>query len=334
MNKRQAFSPLGFTLLEMLLVVFIMGTLATVSLTFIENEDGQWRYDESVKKMRLLNNAIVKIRDYQHQQLISGFVYDNGLLPPVAGTPIAIQPLIDQGDWSREGANMWQDYGRQTPHYKSSETVAFDLEGEQYKLFKGYRRHYISASVLDSDEKLLDGWGEEFVVSQIGDSYQLSLSDKFSNQSTAKLVGFDKPLTDTIEANDWSIQLNQLSVSITNYRQNEISEPLNVAILVYMNTADSNRWKTYHFPLDTSIEKDMTKRYGDGGDSVTWYDAAGAEVSADIRIPIGRHLMVIVEEPATVDDISVPAGIVHAYDHQLLFPRSSLPIFNLIMNDS
>ncbi|MEY8205257.1 MAG: prepilin-type N-terminal cleavage/methylation domain-containing protein, partial [Bermanella sp.] len=69
----------GFTLLELILVVFIMGTLAATSMSFIENEDGQWRYKQSLDKLDMVHAALVEVQDYNQQKLLSGFVYDNGV---------------------------------------------------------------------------------------------------------------------------------------------------------------------------------------------------------------------------------------------------------------
>ena len=71
----------GFTLLEMLLVVFIMGILMTTSLSFIENEDGQLRYQESIAKLDLIGKAVIDLSENDGQKTLSGFVFDNGVLP-------------------------------------------------------------------------------------------------------------------------------------------------------------------------------------------------------------------------------------------------------------
>jgi prepilin-type N-terminal cleavage/methylation domain-containing protein len=320
----------GFTLLELILVVFIMGTLATISMSFIESEDSQWRYDESLRKMDIVRDAVLKVRDYKSQQIMSGFVFDNGGLPPVATSSIKIQPLIDTGNWYGTAPNTWAAYGLQVPNYKSSQ-VEFSLPDEiKYKLFKGYRKHYLPPSSLDSENKFLDGWGIEFDISLTTNTYRYTLTDKLSDNLTPKLTGFSSPLSFQVEPDDWSVPLDQLSFSLTKLTEldddieteldDSIEQNHTVAILVYSNSVNSNKWHTYSFDLSQNeLSSGESRLFGSGGEAIQW-EKNGALIDGYTRIPVGKHLFVIVNEstPTILNQV-----------HHMIFSRSSIPTINL-----
>lgn len=100
----------GFTLLEMLLALAVLGVvvLGSFSLTGINNRGT--RFDDSQYRLRFIREAIVGSLESQveNDQLISGFVADIGRLPG------NINELIHQGDlpsWSYdESSNLWSGW--------------------------------------------------------------------------------------------------------------------------------------------------------------------------------------------------------------------------------
>lgn len=73
----------GFTLLEMVLVLFLIGLLASAGLLFTEGVEDQAKYDETKRRMELIRKAIVgdTTRTVNGAPEISGFVADMGRLP-------------------------------------------------------------------------------------------------------------------------------------------------------------------------------------------------------------------------------------------------------------
>lgn len=73
----------GFTLLEMLLVVFILSAMALTATAFIENEDGQFRFEDTRSRLETLARVMVgqPWRTVNGQPEVSGFVADVGRLP-------------------------------------------------------------------------------------------------------------------------------------------------------------------------------------------------------------------------------------------------------------
>jgi prepilin-type N-terminal cleavage/methylation domain-containing protein len=73
----------GFSLLEMLLVLFLIGLMASAGLMLTEGVEDQAKYDETKRRMELMRKAIVgdPTRTVNGSPEISGFVADMGRLP-------------------------------------------------------------------------------------------------------------------------------------------------------------------------------------------------------------------------------------------------------------
>jgi prepilin-type N-terminal cleavage/methylation domain-containing protein len=73
----------GFSLLEMLLVLFLIGLMASAGLMLTEGVEDQAKYDETKRRMELMRKAIVgdPTRTVNGGPEISGFVADTGRLP-------------------------------------------------------------------------------------------------------------------------------------------------------------------------------------------------------------------------------------------------------------
>jgi len=73
----------GFTLLEMVLVLFLIGLFATAGLLFTRNIEDQALFDETQRRLELIRKAIIQTgaRTVNGQPELAGFVVDNGRLP-------------------------------------------------------------------------------------------------------------------------------------------------------------------------------------------------------------------------------------------------------------
>ncbi len=87
MNRRHSninsFYQSGFTLLEMVLVLFLLGLMASTTLMLSEGVEDQAKYDETKRRMEIIRKAIVgdPTRTVNGSPEISGFVADMGRLP-------------------------------------------------------------------------------------------------------------------------------------------------------------------------------------------------------------------------------------------------------------
>ncbi len=87
-------SERGFTLLEMLLVIFLMALVASTGLMLTEGVEDQAKYDETKRRMGLIRKAIVgdPTRTVNGAPELSGFVADMGRLP------LCLAELLTLGD--------------------------------------------------------------------------------------------------------------------------------------------------------------------------------------------------------------------------------------------
>jgi len=73
----------GFTLLELVLVLFLVGLLATAGLLFTRNIEDQALFDETQRRLELIRKATIQSgeRTVNGRPELAGFVIDNGRLP-------------------------------------------------------------------------------------------------------------------------------------------------------------------------------------------------------------------------------------------------------------
>lgn len=90
----------GFTLLEMVLVLFLIGLLASAGLLFTEGVEDQAKYDETKRRMELIRKAIVgdHTRTINGAPEISGFATDMGRLPECLAELIFPRNCADDDD--------------------------------------------------------------------------------------------------------------------------------------------------------------------------------------------------------------------------------------------
>ncbi len=302
----------GFTLLELVLVVFIMGTLAAVSLSFIEKEDGHHRYEESLQKMTLIDDALLGIRSHGDQSIMSGFIFDNGTLPPTDTPEIALNPLINFDDtastgWAENSGEKWDLYGSKNPIYEDSSQSPATNETLTEQIYKGYRGPYVHAH-LDSQNEFRDGWGREFDIDD-------STSETYKYELAANAVS--GPIEHEVGPNDWRVDLFTLQVTVTNNLAAELGTDHTAAILIYENSAVAmaDKWTTYYFNLSN-----LAVGASETSSPTTAWLENGVAVTVGSTIPVGVHPIVVFNESSDA---------VRDFQTLHLFPRSSTPTISL-----
>ena len=228
-NQRREKSQHGFSLLELVLVMVIMGVMASVSLTFIDEKDSQQRYQQSVEKLKMIQRFISSVHLYQGQLINSGFSADNGL--------------------NNELINMLLGYTSADDYYVYSATPIFvnidaddssDANGSRKQiivntqLFKGSRPGLFDLSQYrDGEGKIKDSWGESFNIQTLNNDTEFSVAISAAS-STYKNVSNNFHRINIGK----SIYVNELSVTVNNLP--DATSHFKVALISFTNRTDCN----------------------------------------------------------------------------------------------
>lgn len=130
----------GFTLVEMLLILFILGSLALLTTAIVDGVDDQSRFDQTKSRLEQIRRAVIgdTSRTLNGQPDVRGFVVDMGRLPA------NLAELVSQG-----GMPAWDLSSVQIPGVSS---VTIELPG-------GWRGPYLEVPpTANSTPKFRDGW--------------------------------------------------------------------------------------------------------------------------------------------------------------------------------
>ncbi|WP_297811886.1 prepilin-type N-terminal cleavage/methylation domain-containing protein [uncultured Methylophaga sp.] len=151
----------GFTLLELVLVLFLIGLLASAGLLFTDNLRDDAQFDETQRRLEMIRKAIIQSgeRTVNNQPELSGFVVDNGRLPycleellfvdttvAVSGTNEVESPCNDTGELTIKQPGVTSDgirYGWWGPYIQ----VQPDQDGGR-RFRDGYENAFVNVSVV------------------------------------------------------------------------------------------------------------------------------------------------------------------------------------------
>lgn len=153
-------SSKGFSLLELLLVLFIMGLMTATTMLMTGGVEDQAKYDETKRRMELIKRAIVgdPTRTVNGGPEISGFVADMGRLPG------CMSELITPGVEKTPNTDP-KTYDSPCGGSPAQVITAWH-EDTTSNLWGGWRGPYIS-TISDSDgvSRFRDGWNNNFNAS-------------------------------------------------------------------------------------------------------------------------------------------------------------------------
>ncbi len=189
----------GFTLLELLIVIAMLSSLALMSVFFVESADDQARFELTRARWGQMRYAMVgdANRVLNGETELYGFVADMGRLPN--NVQELVEPPVDV-------SMRWQ---------------ARDIPGVTEKIWAGWRGPYLMATPETSGPIFRDGWGTAGSAPNYGWQFEktdTSLTMK-SLGKDAKLGGEqyaeDYPTSGALlEKEDWSVALNGRSIPI------------------------------------------------------------------------------------------------------------------------
>jgi prepilin-type N-terminal cleavage/methylation domain-containing protein len=189
----------GFTLLELIIVIFMLSSLALMSVFFVDSADDQARFEATRTRLAQLRYAMVgdANRMLNGETELYGFVADMGRLPE------NLQELIEPPDDSL----LWQ---------------AREIDGMVTEsIWSGWRGPYLPAMPEASMSTFRDGWGTSGDAPNFG--WQFSVSDDVLSVKSlgkdAKVGGVDYEQDypergNLLEKEDWLIGINGRSIQI------------------------------------------------------------------------------------------------------------------------
>lgn len=137
--------PKGFTLVELLMVILLMGVMAMTTLAVVTDEDDQQRYDATKTYLQLIKKAIVgdPSRTLNGETEVSGFVADMGRLPECLRELVQAvncdADITDGIDVATEALPLWQ-------------------QDEESLVWSGWRGPYLQGLPESSGLTFRDGW--------------------------------------------------------------------------------------------------------------------------------------------------------------------------------
>lgn len=329
MTRKIMCSQTGFSLLEMMLVVLILSTLAFSAIDIVDNKDNQVRFEDTRRRLELIRRAVIGEQGavYNGQRLLSGYVADNGLLPlniqgliriPTDYDAFALKSPIFDADPDASGIN--DDPAPLPP--------ALVLSGPGEQLFKGYR----SGSYLTPPPSgtpplpFYDGWGDgapsDFGWTVTGGPTAFITTSPGANRViNAADSDYDTDIGITVTAEDWQVDANGWAVTVSNQSATDLAVALpgcvRASLIAYVNDADQVNpfnWKrlTSACIVGNGVLGVSDGSCLDGTDVDT--DVAGSPCATSAQVifsaggfqpptltPGGEHLLVLV-----VDDDATP----------------------------
>ena len=254
----------GFSLLELVLVMVIMGVMASVSLSFLDEQDSTQRARLSNEKIKAIKRHFLSVDRYQGEPLMSGFVVDNGLdftdstdLPSLINMeylfilPQVERNAMDEDDYFRvsikesyrriigeidEPIPILRRFGFLDEVYVGLDQAApaSKVQVQGAGLFKGLRSGlYDISSLRDSKGAIKDNWGDDFDMPLDTTDNTLGLKVKTAGKAYKTERGNFIALD--IKHADTAIPLSQLTVQITGIPTSLLPATFKVALVSFNN---------------------------------------------------------------------------------------------------
>ncbi|WP_309386445.1 prepilin-type N-terminal cleavage/methylation domain-containing protein [Cerasicoccus frondis] len=314
----QIYRTRGFTLLELLLVVVILASVAWMLTSTVDDNISQVRYEDTRNRLDAIRTAVLGPNSPAtwERGIQSGYVVDNGVLPVNIDALVALPTDYDE-------------YGAVEPIYDQGGANEYDFSGAtssvNYQLFKGHRQGYLPAS---SSGYFRDGWGTDrsedgadltdcpsattfslaadlgndidsenhgWCVSRVDsgisrdgwyvDSYGM---DGGMGELTGHDYETDMLMGQPILNTDWQIDISGASVRIENMTGDmsfSSNHNFSAALLVYTND-DSGDGPTWETVPSSSVSLGAL---ANGADFVVNFPAS-------TRIPVGEHLLILLAD--------------------------------------
>lgn len=331
----------GFTLMELLLVVFILSALALTSTAFVDNQDDQFRFDDTRRRLELIRQAVVG--HDPRTTVANGYVAENGILASSIGN------LLDASPAGFTNSAAQQPVFDATPNSSSGYDDGVDVQtltGDAERLLKGWRVGYLHAQPGSAVFK--DGWGHDWAAVVVAGELKVTSPAK-NGVFNAADTGYDKDMEDKVLQSNWSSTVAGLTVLIRNQSGIDYVGRLRASLLVFENSGTGARWKRYTSDALTCLDGtgnglvDHDNNVGTpevpcGHEAMLTFPLGGYPHTgvgySDTRVPLGRHLLVLVRDPDgtahSLDDAPYP-GAATPVSRQIVCSAAGCPLETLVL---
>lgn len=158
----------GFTLLELLVVVSLLGLLSLTAVALFDNAGDQDRFEATRSRLAIIRTAIIgdTTRTHNGEPMLSGYVADMGRLPS------NLKELIELGSQT-----AWSDAGFDVTSATQLES-AIPVSGVTGVLYGGWRGPYLFGTPEASGTAFRDGWGTNTSPTHVEDyGWEVTLTD-------------------------------------------------------------------------------------------------------------------------------------------------------------
>ena len=312
---------LAFTLVELLLVVFIMSSVALMAVTVVDSSNDQERFELTRRQLESLGQSVIyRIPSSSGIDRVGGFSVDNGKIPD------SIEDLLAK-------PAGYDDYGAISPVFDASpdpgtginndSNYSLDAVGE--KLMKGYRAGGYLSAPPSTDGGYYDGWGNVdappnfgWIFSNSGNTMSIASLGRDGVDNNPEEDGYDRDLSLELLPDHWMVDLQSWSVIARNSSGNDLavaagagSGCVRVSLLVYVNDDDDTNafnWKRLTstcIPGNSAVASDGSCLDGDADglvqgvscpSSATVSFPASGGFQPSTLVPSGEHLLVLVND--------------------------------------
>lgn len=225
----------GFTLLEMVLVLFLVGLMASASMMLTEGVEDQAKYDETKRRMEMIRKAVVgdPTRTVNGGPEISGFAADMGRLPE------CLAELLELGDEILP-ATTPKTY--QSPCDASITITEWNMDVTT-GVASGWRGPYIHVlPERNGEHRFRDGYGNSDASDALnsGWGYTATGSEISLTSSGVEALdpGDDVNADNLVVGSDWQVT----DINVTFKNASAVDLPIanqNLVLRVYLNDSTS-----------------------------------------------------------------------------------------------
>ncbi|MEM7405568.1 MAG: hypothetical protein AAF458_09770 [Pseudomonadota bacterium] len=353
-------SQTGLTLLELLLVITVLSTMAFLTVAEVSEGASQARLEDTDTRLGVVRRALIGSPEpiYDGVLRFSGFASDNGVLPPSATWEDFLQ------DASAAVVDDYQAFGPQSPRFDpvpdstayNDGTGETELSGANEVLQKGWRGPYARLGSL-AGANFVDGWGNAWSASATTSGDDLTVTslgrdaavgDSGTDVRDPGNFDYDSDRSTAVALTDWRVDSAGWSVDVRNASSSAVAPGgcLRATLLIFRNadtTGTNGLWRRLtstcvDFAGGSTLPAGETV-------SVTFdnadYDVTGGSLS-DVTVPQGRHLLLLIDDDDDTDKHSIggaPAPYITAVStsrvsaHVNFFARAALPSPTLVITD-